>query len=73
MGFVEFLFETKKGKTIMGIIYGWGGAIVIIGALFKIMHWPGSSFFLIAGLGIEAAIGLYLDNFLNAEVIAESK
>ena len=24
-------------------------------------------------LGIEAAIGLYLDNFLNAEVIAESK
>ncbi|MGB0882015.1 MAG: gliding motility protein GldL [Vicingaceae bacterium] len=56
MGFVEFLFETKKGKTIMGLIYGWGGAIVIIGALFKIMHWPGSSFFLIAGLGIEAAI-----------------
>jgi gliding motility-associated protein GldL len=56
MGFVEFLFETKKGKTVMGLIYGWGGAIVIIGALFKIMHWPGSSFFLIAGLGIEAAI-----------------
>ena len=56
MGFVEFLFETKKGKTVMGFIYGWGGAIVIIGALFKIMHWPGSSFFLIAGLGIEAAI-----------------
>jgi len=56
MGFVEFLFETKKGKTIMGIVYGWGGAIVIIGALFKIMHWPGSSAMLIAGLGIEAAI-----------------
>ena len=56
MGFVEFLFETKKGKTIMGLIYGWGGAIVIIGALFKIMHWPGASEFLIAGLGIEAAI-----------------
>jgi gliding motility-associated protein GldL len=56
MGFVEFLFETKKGKTVMGLIYGWGGAIVIIGALFKIMHWPGSSAFLIAGLGIEAAI-----------------
>jgi len=56
MGFVEFLFETKKGKTIMGLIYGWGGAVVIIGALFKIMHWPGASEFLIAGLGIEAAI-----------------
>lgn len=56
MGFVEFLFETKKGKTIMGLIYGWGGAIVIIGALFKIMHWKGASAMLIAGLGIEAAI-----------------
>jgi len=56
MGFVEFLFETKKGKTVMALIYGWGGAIVIIGALFKIMHWKGASEFLIAGLGIEAAI-----------------
>ena len=42
MGFVEFLFETKKGKTIMGLIYGWGGAIVIIGALFKIIHLLGA-------------------------------
>lgn len=56
MGFVEFLFETKKGKTLMGLIYGWGGAIVIIGALFKIMHWKGASLFLILGLGVEAAI-----------------
>jgi gliding motility-associated protein GldL len=56
MGFVEFLFETKKGKTIMAIIYGVGGGIVIIGALFKIMHWPGASLFLILGLGVEACI-----------------
>lgn len=56
MGFVEFLFETKKGKTIMAIIYGVGGGIVIIGALFKIMHWPGAALFLILGLGVEAAI-----------------
>lgn len=40
----------------MGLIYGIGGAIVIVGALFKIMHWPGASFFLILGLGTEAAI-----------------
>jgi len=56
MGFVEFLFETKKGKTIMAVIYGVGGGIVIIGALFKIMHWPGASEFLILGLGVEAGI-----------------
>lgn len=56
MGFVEFLFETKKGKTIMAMVYGIGGGIVIIGALFKIMHWPGAALFLILGLGVEAAI-----------------
>ncbi len=56
MGFVEFLFETKKGKTIMGLLYGMGAAVVIIGALFKIMHWPGAGPMLVIGLGTEAVI-----------------
>jgi len=56
MGFVEFLFETKKGKTIMGLLYGIGAAVVIIGALFKIMHWPGAGPMLVIGLGTEALI-----------------
>lgn len=56
MGFVEFLFETKKGKTIMGLLYGIGAAIVIVGALFKIQHWPGASLMLIIGLSTEALI-----------------
>jgi len=36
--------------------YGLGAAVVIIGALFKLMHWPGASEMLIAGLGTEALI-----------------
>ena len=56
MGIVEFLFETKKGKTIMGILYGVGAAIVIVGALFKIMHWPGAGPMLVIGLSTEALI-----------------
>mgnify|MGYP003384155333 FL=1 len=56
MGFVEFLFETKKGKTIMGLLYGMGAAVVIVGALFKIMHWPGAGPMLVIGLGTEALI-----------------
>ena len=56
MGFVEFLFETKKGKTIMGLLYGLGAAIVIVGALFKIMHWPGAGPMLVIGLSTEALI-----------------
>lgn len=38
MGFVEFLFETKKGKTIMAIIYGGGGGggvLVVVAAVLR--------------------------------------
>ena len=49
-------FESKKFKTTMKFVYGWGGAIVIVGAMFKIQHWPGASYMLIGGLGIEACI-----------------
>ncbi|MBL0065863.1 MAG: gliding motility protein GldL [Bacteroidetes bacterium] len=40
----------------MARLYGWGASIVIIGALFKIQHWPLSGFFLVLGLGTEAVI-----------------
>jgi gliding motility-associated protein GldL len=49
-------FASKKFKTVMKFVYGWGGAIVIVGAMFKIQHWPGASYMLIGGLGIEACI-----------------
>lgn len=56
MGISSFLFETKKGKKIMGMLYGFGASVVIIGALFKIEHWEGASTMLIIGLGTEALI-----------------
>ena len=40
----------------MNFAYGMGAAVVIIGALFKLMHWPGASAMLIIGLGTEALI-----------------
>jgi len=43
-------------KKVMSFSYGMGAAVVIIGALFKIMHWPGAGTFLIIGLGTEALI-----------------
>jgi len=49
-------FESRKFKNIMKFVYGWGGAIVIIGALFKILHLPGAGFWLTFGLLTEAAI-----------------
>ena len=43
-------------KKAMNFAYGMGAAVVIVGALFKIMHWPGASPMLIIGLGTEAFI-----------------
>ena len=52
----DSFFESKRFKTIMKFVYGWGGAVVIVGAMFKIQHWPGATVMLIGGLGIEAVI-----------------
>ena len=38
------------------MVYGLGAAIVILGALFKIMHWPYGNLMLIVGLITEAIV-----------------
>lgn len=48
--------EAKWYKTMMPKLYGWGAALVIIGALFKIQHWPLAGVFLTIGLLTEAVI-----------------
>jgi predicted nucleic acid-binding Zn-ribbon protein len=50
------LVESKGYKNFMKYVYGWGASVVLIGALFKIQHFPGASFMLTAGLIIEALI-----------------
>jgi gliding motility-associated protein GldL len=40
----------------MAKLYGFGAAIVIVGALFKIQHWPGAGIMLTVGLSTEAII-----------------
>jgi gliding motility-associated protein GldL len=47
---------SKGWKKFMAKLYGWGASVVIIGALFKIQHYPGAGPLLIAGLGTEAII-----------------
>ena len=46
----------KGFKNFMAKLYGWGAAVVILGALFKILHLPGADLMLIIGLGTEAVI-----------------
>lgn len=40
----------------MGYVYGWGAALVLIGALFKLQHWKNSGIMLTIGLLTEAFI-----------------
>lgn len=47
---------SKGWKKFMAKLYGFGASVVIVGALFKIQHWPGAGPMLIAGLGTEALI-----------------
>ena len=48
--------QGKKWKSFMAKLYGFGAAIVIIGAMFKIQHWPGAGPMLVVGLSTEAVI-----------------
>ncbi|WP_411767836.1 gliding motility protein GldL [Winogradskyella sp. A3E31] len=50
----------QKGKlTLTNMIYGLGAAIVIVGALFKIQHWPFGSEILTIGMIVEALVFTY--------------
>jgi len=46
----------KFYTNIAPIITGVGASVAIVGALFKIMHWPGAAICLILGLGAEALL-----------------
>jgi gliding motility-associated protein GldL len=50
------IFKTKRWKTFMGYVYGWGASVVMIGALFKLQHWQYSGLLLTIGLMTEAFI-----------------
>ena len=53
-------FASRKYKLFTKYLSGFGASIVIVGALFKIMHWPGCDVMLIVGLLTEAAIFAFI-------------
>lgn len=55
MGLAQ-LTQGKGFKQLMSKLYGFGAAIVIVGALFKIQHWEGAGIMLTVGLLTEAVI-----------------
>jgi gliding motility-associated protein GldL len=53
---INNIVRSKGYKQFMAKLYGIGASIVIIGALFKINHYPGANYMLILGLGTESII-----------------
>ena len=50
------LVQSKRYKRFMAYVYGWGASVVLLGALFKINHYPYASEMLLVGLSVEALI-----------------
>ena len=53
---IALFFETNQGKYLKNLIIGLGASVVLLGALFKIQHWPGASIMLTSGMCTEAFI-----------------
>lgn len=50
---LEKFLSGEKGKRFFNFAYSIGAAIVILGALFKILHLPGGNIMLSVGMGVE--------------------
>ncbi len=53
---IERFLHGEKGQRFFNFAYSIGAAIVIWGALFKILHLPGGSVLLCIGMGTEIAM-----------------
>lgn len=58
--------KSKATKKIMNMVYGLGASVVIIGALFKILHWELDLGAIKLGGGALLAIGLITEALIFA-------
>lgn len=57
MGFnISEIVQGSGWKNFMKYLYGWGASIVILGAMFKILHLKGAAQMLMVGMSIESII-----------------
>ena len=53
---IEKFLSGEKGQRFFNFAYSIGAAIVILGALFKILHLPGGNAMLCIGMGTEVVM-----------------
>lgn len=55
---LQAFLSSRKGRTIMNYCYSFGAAIVILGAMFKILHLPGGAEML--GIGMLTEVFVFI-------------
>lgn len=53
---LEMFLGSRRGRRFLNIAYSWGAAVVILGALFKLLHWPFGNEMLFIGMVTEFLI-----------------
>ena len=64
--------QSKSSKKIMNMIYGLGASVVILGALFKLLHWEISLGSIKLGGGVLHATGLITEASIFAIAASEA-
>ena len=59
---IEMFLSSKRGRRILSFSYSWGAAVVIIGALCKIIHVPYANHILLISMSFEACV-FFLSGF----------
>lgn len=53
---VEMFLSSERGKRMLTFCYSWGASVVVIGAMFKIVHLPYANTILCVSLIFEAIV-----------------
>ncbi len=53
---LERFLSGEKGKRAFNFVYSWGAAVVIAGAMFKLLHLPGANWMLGIGMTVESVV-----------------
>lgn len=53
---LEMFLSSEKGKRVLNFLYSWGASIVILGALFKLLHLPYANQILFVAMITESIV-----------------
>lgn len=57
---LEMFLSSERGKRVLNFLYSWGASIVILGALFKLLHIPYANQILFVAMNHRVYRILYL-------------